>query len=216
MTDRPRTGREAPLEIEARFRAAGRDALDRLARAATLGHASVGEPRTSVEEDRYLDTVDGRLAGARWACRLRSRHGVTVVSLKGPPDAATTGWLHRRPEVEGPATPSTDPASWPASPARERLLALTDGGALNERLRLHQVRTERRLVDGAGEIGVLSLDEVEVRVGDSSADAFYIVELEVAESRETELDALAPLLAQQDGLVAEPRTKLEIALALAG
>lgn len=216
MTRRSAPDGELPLEVEARFRGADRDTLDRLARAETLGHATLGEARTSIEQDRYLDTADGRLAAARWACRLRSRHGVTVVSLKGPPDTATAGWLHRRPEIEGPATPSTDPTDWPPSRARELLVALAHGGTLSERLMLRQVRTERRVVDDAGDIGVLSLDQVNVSVAGTPAGAFFIVELEVAGAREAELDALARLLAEDDGLVAEPRTKLEIALAAAG
>ena len=50
----------------------------------SLGRAVLGPARTVDETDRYLDTDDGRLAAALWACRLRSREGTTRISLKGP------------------------------------------------------------------------------------------------------------------------------------
>ncbi len=85
-----------------------------------LGNASLGPARTVDETDRYLDTDDGRLASARWACRLRLRDGTTRISLKGPPsDAPAAAWHHRRPEVEGPATDEIAPNVWPASEARD-------------------------------------------------------------------------------------------------
>ena len=74
-----------PTEVEARFRAESAEPLAELAGRARLGRARLGSPRTVDETDRYLDTIDGRLAAARWACRLRSREGTTRISLKGPP-----------------------------------------------------------------------------------------------------------------------------------
>ena len=59
------------------------------------------------EVDRYLDTVDLRLATARWACRLRTREGRTIVSLKGPCGTCSGDALHLRGEVEGPASASS-------------------------------------------------------------------------------------------------------------
>ena len=98
----------ASVEIELKYRARDDAVLARLAAAPALGPAVLDPPRTVDELDRYLDTADGRLAEARWACRLRTRDGRTVLSLKGPPDTELVtdpAALHRRPEVEGPATP---------------------------------------------------------------------------------------------------------------
>ncbi|MGH2418652.1 MAG: CYTH domain-containing protein, partial [Candidatus Limnocylindria bacterium] len=132
-----------PTEVEAKFRAESAEPLAELATRPRLGRAVLGRPRTVDETDRYLDTADGRLEAARWACRLRSREGTTRISLKGPQVEGTVGWYHRRPEVEGPATPTVDPDGWPPSPALDLLATLRAGRPLVERLRLQQRRTER-------------------------------------------------------------------------
>ncbi|HYI65589.1 MAG TPA: CYTH domain-containing protein [Candidatus Limnocylindrales bacterium] len=207
-----------PTEVEAKFRAETAEPLIELAGRPRLGRAILGSPRTVDEVDRYLDTDDGRLAAARWACRLRSREGVTRISLKGPPIGAVEGWRHRRPEVEGPATDAVDPDGWPASPALELLTRLRDGRPLLEHLRLYQARTERAvsLPDGTS-IGTLTLDRVRMAANGTDLGRLFVVELELdasSESGEAELDGLAAELAATDGLVAEPRSKLEHALDL--
>ena len=207
-----------PTEVEAKFRAETAEPLIELAGRPRLGRAILGSPRTVDEVDRYLDTDDGRLAAARWACRLRSREGVTRISLKGPPTAPVEGWRHRRPEVEGPASDAIDPDGWPASPALELLTRLRDGRPLVEHLRIHQARTERAvsLPNGAS-IGTLTLDRVRMMANGMDLGGLFVVELELdasSESGESELDGLAAELAATDGLVAEPRSKLEHALDL--
>lgn len=206
-----------PTEVEAKFRADGPAPLDALAVAGSLGRAALGPARTVDETDRYLDTDDGRLAAALWACRLRSREGTTRISLKGPPrDAPSQAWHHRRPEVEGPATDEIAPASWPPSEARDLLESLAAGGALAERLRVNQARTERAVtIDGGAPIGTLTLDRVRLAAGATALGELFVVELELdpASARgEAELEDLAGALAATPGLVAEPRTKLEHAL----
>ncbi|HEX2884638.1 MAG TPA: CYTH domain-containing protein [Candidatus Limnocylindria bacterium] len=203
------------LEVEARFRATDPEVLSELARLERLGPAQLGPPATVSETDRYLDTSDGRLAAARWACRLRHRDGVTILSLKGPPESTDDAWHHRRPEVEGPATPSLDPATWPPGAARDRLMAMAGGHPLRERFALAQRRTERTVhVDGAA-VGTLSLDAVRVLVEALERGRFEIVELELHEAgggAEEHLVALAAALAAIPGLRPEPRTKLELAV----
>lgn len=204
------------LEVEARFRSQGPLPLLRLARARTLGHAVLGPPRTVLEEDRYLDTADGRLLAARWACRLRSREGQTRLSLKGPPEVPVTGWLHRRPEVEGPASRDLDAESWPDSPARELLGRFTGDAPLVEWLRLHQQRTERAVTASDRPVGRLSLDAVTAERDGERLGELHLVELEIEADGDPERDltALAGALASQPGLSPEPRTKLELALEL--
>lgn len=205
-----------PTEVEARFRAATAEPLEALAARPRLGRARLGGARTVEEVDRYLDTVDRRLAAARWACRLRSREGVTRISLKGPPSADIDGWYHRRPEVEGPATAAIEPERWPPSPALALLDVLRAGGALTERLRLDQSRTERRVaLDDGTPLGTLTLDNVRMTAGEASLGDLFIVELELGPSddaSERELVGLAAELEAIDGLTAEPRSKLEHAL----
>jgi inorganic triphosphatase YgiF len=205
-----------PTEVGAKFRAESAEPLVELEVRPRLGRGMLGSPRTVDEVDRYLDTEDGRLAAARWACRLRSRDGTTRISLKGPPIDPIDGWQHRRPEVEGPATDAIEPDRWPASPALELLTELRDGRRLVERLRLYQARTERAvmLADGAA-IGTLTLDRVRMTANGTDLGRLFVVELELAassEAGEAELDGLAAELEVTDGLVAEPRSKLEHAL----
>ena len=200
-------------EVEARFRAEGLGPLRALAAAPRLGSADLGPARTVVETDRYLDTADGRLATARWACRLRSRDGSARLSLKGPP-SATNGqpWHHRRPELEGPATDDLDPDAWPPSEAHDLLDALRGGADLGERVRLRQRRTERTVEVGGTPVGTLSLDEVRPEVGSSDLGDLFVVELELDPAEpgaERELAGLAAALSVIPGLVPERRTKLE-------
>lgn len=201
-----------PIEVEAKFVAADPAAFAALRALTTLGAADLG-PATSYDEtDTYLDTADGRLAAARWACRLRTRGAATLVSLKGPPEPARAdapAWLHRRPEIEGPATPSLDPASWPASEARDLLLDLTRGASIVERLRLAQARTARPVAVRGARLGTLTLDEVEI----GGAGPLLAVELELTGDDEARLAAVASALAALPGLAPDPRTKLEHALA---
>ena len=143
-------------EVEAKFLADGPEPLERLTAADRLGRASLGPPRVFDEVDRYLDTDDGRLAAAGWACRLRERDGRFRVSLKGPSVAQRESWLHHRPEVEGPATDAFDPRAWPDSEARRLVEQLSGGLPLNGITRIavktwaNQLRTwrsERTVVD---------------------------------------------------------------------
>ncbi|MEP7081882.1 MAG: CYTH domain-containing protein, partial [Chloroflexota bacterium] len=201
-------------EVEARFRAHGPEPLLRLAARSTLGRATLGAARTVVEEDRYLDTEDGRLRSLRWACRLRLREGTTRLSLKGPPVAPATGWLHRRPEVEGLASAEVDPGAWPESPARTHLLELSGGAPLTEWLRLLQRRTERVVSIDGELVGGLTLDAVTAERAGERLGEMHLVELELRfdadADAERDLPELARALAAEPGLEAEPRTKLEI------
>ena len=207
-----------PTEVEARFRADDPDRLDRLAILATAGGATLGPARAFDETDTYLDTVGGALAVARWACRLRRRGGASIVSLKGPPDApASGGWLHRRPEVEGPATTSSDPADWPPSAARDLVDRLRGGERLVERLTLEQRRTERRVELDGMVLATLSLDAVRVVRDGTTRATFWVVELELAPDavgREADLARVAAGIAEGESLLADPLTKLERALEL--
>lgn len=207
----------AALEVELKLRAETDAPLRTLAVADRLGPAALGPATEVAELDRYLDTADGRLSAAGWACRLRSRGGETRISLKGPPADGTAGALHRRPEVDGPATDDPQPAAWPPSPAREQLVQLSAGSDLAERLALRQLRTERGVSIDGERVGTLSLDRVRVERDGIEHGAMLVVELEMddlALDRGVDPASLGQALFAIPGLVAEPHTKLERALAL--
>ena len=205
------------VEAELKYTALSERPLEDLERAEVLGLARLGAARTVAEVDRYVDTADLRLASVRWACRLRSREGRTIVSLKGPAEHEAGDPLHRRPEVEGPATADLDTAEWPPSPARDGLLAMTGGAALEERFSLEQERTERAVSFDGALIGGLSLDRVRVIHRGNEVGRMFVVELELDPSALTQGVDHAPLaqaLSAIDGLVPDPLTKLERALAM--
>jgi inorganic triphosphatase YgiF len=208
-----------PAEVEAKFLADGPDPLRALAEETRLGDAELGPPRTFDEVDRYLDTADGRLAAEGWACRLRERDGAVRVSLKGPGRDGDDGWLHRRDELEAPATSSTDPAGWQPSAARDAVRALAGGGVLVERFRLLQRRTERTVVADGKRLGTLTLDDVTIAAAGDDVGRMFAVELELNGSASESIDVLAGLadvLSARSGLTADPLSKLEHALAAIG
>jgi inorganic triphosphatase YgiF len=208
-----------PTEVELKYTATPQ-ALAGLAGASRLGPAELGRTVVNDETDRYLDTADGRLAAEAWACRLRTRRvegqARTFVSLKGPA-AAAIGALHRRPELEGPATDALDPAAWPASPARDLVDRLRGGAPLTEFVRLAQRRRERPVTIDGAPIGTLSLDEVTVLRDGEELGRFMAVELEVvAAADDHRLTGLARDLEALPGLHGDDLTKLERAIELAG
>lgn len=208
---------EGRVEAELKFWAVDERPLEVLAAATILGPATLGPPRTVEERDRYLDTVDLRLSAARWACRLRTREGRTIVSLKGPAEHAPDDLLHRRREVEGPAGVTAEPAAWPPSEARQLLLRMTRGGELLERFSLEQQRTERSVSLSGQAAGTLSLDRVRMLHAGVEIGRLAVVELELdAGALEGGFDPaqLAAALTAVPGLVADPTSKFERALAL--
>lgn len=206
----------AQIESELKYLAADERPLLHLTSADWLGPASLGPPATVTELDRYLDTGDLRLSAVRWACRLRTREGRTIVSLKGPAEHAAGDPLHRRPELEGPADSNLDAAGWAASEARDRVLALAGGRPLAERFRLEQDRTERAVSVRGDAVGILSLDRVRVLRDGQEHGRLLAVELEFAWGAGADLDhrSYATALAGIAGLTPDPMSKLERALAM--
>lgn len=207
---------EPRVEVELKY-AADPPALEVLAAIERLGPAEVGPAILNDETDRYLDTADGRLAAAAWACRLRTRRveGVarTFVSLKGPAEAVA-GAMHRRPELEGPATGDPDPDAWPPSAARELLASLAAGAPLAEGVVLEQRRRERPVRLAGRTIATLSLDEARILHAGEPLGNLRVVELELADGSAAPVEELAAALERVPGLHADPRSKLEHALAL--
>jgi inorganic triphosphatase YgiF len=137
--------------------------------------------------------------------------------LKGPAEHEAGDLLHRRREVEGPAGSALDPTAWPPSPARDELLAMTAGSALTERFSLEQERTERAVSLDGGRVGDLSLDRVRVMHDGREIGRMLVVELELdpsALARGLDHAALARALSAVDGLVPDPASKFERALAM--
>jgi inorganic triphosphatase YgiF len=205
------------IESELKFIADRAAPLSRLASRRTLGRARLGPSTIAEELDRYLDTAGLRLAAHGWACRLRTRDGQTSLSLKGPPGHTAGAVLHRRPEMNGPATPEPVPAAWPPSGARDLLDAMSGGDPLVERFTLVQSRTERGVMIDEIRAGTLSLDRVRVFEEGVELGLLRIVELELdpaAGPVDRHADHLSQALSRIDGLRPDPMTKVQHALGM--
>lgn len=184
------------IEVEIKF-----DVLDRVAARATLGAAGLGDlravgPATRMQlADRYVDTSDGRLHAAGWAARIRTVGELSRINLKALRPADDAG-IARRQELEGDAGPGLSPDPWPTSAARRRLIQLTRGEPLVEVLVLRQDRLARCFGDSSGALE-LSLDRVEVLVGDQPAGRRLVLEVEQQTATD---EAFHGAIAQLEGL----------------
>jgi triphosphatase len=176
------------------------------------GFAADGAVHEQVITDRYLDTAldAGALRAAATRARLRSNGTAVVLAVKGrgsvAPDGVTT-----RTEVEGPATATIDPASWPPSAARDLLLERAGGLPLHEIAALRQRRLVRLLRRGET-IVELSLDEIAALAGETVLATRIELEAELKAGPPSALGDLAAALASIDGLAPAVGSKLEFAL----
>lgn len=185
-----------PHEVELKYRVTDLGALRAwLDRdwAGALPWATLGAPRSKAVEDRYFDTTREALRHHGFGARLRrvgGRHLVTVKSLspdelepEDDPDGPEVrsgsdgNAVHRRIELEGPASARLDPATWPSSPARELIDELRGAARLRGLFTIRQVREVRDITaaDGSAQ---LSLDEVRVISGRSVVGTFAELEVE--------------------------------------
>ncbi len=165
-------------------------------------------------EDRYVDTVDGGLARAGFAARLRRGRDGTILSVKS--QASTGGGaLQRRAELEGAADISLDAASWPPSTARALVLELCGDAPLGEIVTIRQLRRRRdlRADDAKAEA---SLDEVEIVSRGNVVARFSEIEIELIDGDEQRLREVEDALSSDRRLVPSGRSKFERALEAIG
>ena len=165
--------------------------------------------RTISITDRYFDTADSALSEAGYGARLRRAERRTTLTLKA--DIDVDGALHRRMELEGPATRALAPASWPRSDARDRLTELADGRWLVERVVVRQRRRERMVIVGGAEI-VASIDTGVVLAAGAEAGRIAQFELELKRGRRAVLGRMARAVGTSGLGQAESRSKLAMAL----
>jgi CHAD domain-containing protein len=201
-----------PMEVELKYRMSDIATGERLLAADELaGLTALGPVERVRQEDRYLDTADGAVAAAGYAGRIRASNGAAVVTLKGLDRLDDGGAMHRREELEGPAAPGDAVSAWPASAARDALVAIVGDRALGVIVSLRQDRRRRRFGQGDSVVEV-SVDDVEVVVGDEVVERFAELELELCEGDEAALEPLVERLAENEELVEVDGSKLERAL----
>lgn len=161
--------------------------------------------------DLYFDTPDEALKAAGYGARLRTVGGHTTLTLKANIDVGDG--LHRRLEIEAPATSSLDPGDWPESDARSRLVEAIGEQRLIESFVVGQQRRERTIALGASgaTVAIASLDAGEVDYLGQVAGELRHFEVELRDGAEADLRALAKRLTASGLARPENRSKLELA-----
>ncbi|MBI2762794.1 MAG: CHAD domain-containing protein [Chloroflexi bacterium] len=202
LTDGP-----SPVEVEIKF-----DVLDRRAARSDLlgddlgGLAPAGPALRVRLVDRYLDTQGERLRRSGWAARIRTVGAASRIQLKQLGATDKDGVARRR-ELDGPAVPGDPVEDWPRSFARRRLIQLAHGEPVAEILTLRQDRLVRRFGDGPGALE-MSLDRVEVLVGDEAVGRRLILELEQQDASDETFAHVAAFLRARPYLSIVTTTKL--------
>jgi CHAD domain-containing protein len=174
------------------------------------GLPALGAATVVHHDDRYIDTPSRAIASAGYAARIRVDDGEAIVTMKATTPMADG--VADRTEVEGPAGALADPAGWEPSPARSMLVDLMTSEPLEEIVTLRQDRTRRRYGDDATSVEV-SLDDVDVMLGESVADEFAELEIELLHGDADALRAIKAVLDADPGLRPVKQSKLDRALA---
>ena len=211
MSESPAARR--PVEIELKYRLREDAAGDRYLLADELaGFVPITPVRSTQMEDRYLDTADGAMARAGFACRLRQTAKGTTVSVKSTGRRPDGSGIHRREELEGPADRTAGPRDWPPSDARSLVLEQCGDAPLVELVTIRQLRRKRHLQAG-DTVVELSLDEVDAVARSRVVERFVELEVELVQGDESQLAGMDALLAGDPALEASTGSKLESALA---
>ncbi len=206
------TGAGAPIETELKFEVRDPKAIRKLLGGDDLDGLPATGPLATIEvEDRYVDTEGRALEAAGRVARLRTSGDATLVTVKSLA-VATDGPVHRREEIEGPASLELPPAEWPASDARSIVLELAGDAPLAELVTIHQRRQVRPFGDDGVSIEV-SLDRVSVLRHGRAISRFVELEAELRSGDEARLAALGTHLATVAPLAPARQSKLQRALA---
>jgi inorganic triphosphatase YgiF len=195
------------MEIEAKFIVPDALTLQRLLEMRELGGFRLEPGPTRQVSDSYRDTADRAIHRGGYACRIRRQDDERIATLKGLGRAE--GAVHQRAQHEVTLDAEEAPADWPASPARKLALALSQGEPLIELFSLSQQRHTRTVHAGDRQVAELSLDVVEMHIGDEVKTTF---EIEVELAPDGTPDDLALMVADLRDirqLQPQPRSKFE-------
>ena len=158
-------------------------------------------------ETTYYDTFDLKLAMHHWTLRRRMENGVSVCTFKRPHENGGRGeWEVEAPNImEGVMKLCQSGADW-------ELMRATAGG-LQETCGARFTRLAKTLDVPGGKVE-LALDQG-VLLGRGKELPLAEVEVELKEGSDEAATAFAKALAEEFGLVAEPKSKFVRAMALA-
>jgi inorganic triphosphatase YgiF len=204
------TGKQ-PVEIEAKFVVPDEATLQGLLEMRELGGFRLEPGPTKQVSDSYRDTVDRAIYRGGYACRIRRKDDKQIATLKGL--GMAEGAVHERAEYEVTLDAGEAPADWPTSPTRKLALALSQGEPLIELFSLSQQRHTRTVHAGDRLVAELSLDVVEMHIGDE-VKATFELEAELASDGTTDdLALMVADLRDRWQLQPQPRSKFEQGLA---
>jgi inorganic triphosphatase YgiF len=204
-----------PLEVEVKL-GVGRPATVRRLildpdPARLAGFEPAGDAHLVRVTDRYIDTAPqgGRLFLAGMRARVRREGAAITLTVKR--SGVETRGVTSRVEINGPATRSLDPWSWPESRARALVVEAAGDQPLAVIATLRQHRLTRRLARG-GTTVELSLDRLEAISDGLVAARRHELEAELLEGDEITLAELGESLMELDGVGAPLSSKLQFAL----
>jgi len=201
MTGKP------PVEIEAKFIVPDEATWKRLLEMRELGGFHLEPGPTRQVSDSYRDTADRAIHRGGYVCRIRRQDDERIATLKSLSTAE--GAVHERAEYDVVLDAAESPADWPASPARKLALALSQGESLIELFSLSQQRHTRTIHAGDRQVAELSLDVVEMHIGDDARTTFE-VEVELAsDGTPDDLAVMVADLRDKWQLQPQPRSKFE-------
>lgn len=200
------------MEIEAKFAVPDEATLQRLGSVPRIGPYTLGPAEQESVRDRYLDTQDRALLHGGYFCRLRSKRGRIVVTVKGA--GQVQDGLHERPEYEVTLEREAPPQTWPPSAVRDLVLRLSQGKPLEQLFALDQVRNFRDVLKAGQKIAEMSLDRVQVELP-GGRTPYYEAEVELMQQGSLDdLREIAQILHAEWHLASENRSKFERALVL--
>jgi CHAD domain-containing protein len=147
--------------------------------------------RTLEITDLYFDTADEALHRAGYSARLRTVGTDTTLTVKAKIEVVNG--LHRRLELEAPATRKLDIGDWSESEARTRVFDLVGDRRLIEQFVVGQERRER-VVRLGGASAIASIDEGEVEYLGLSAGEMRHFEIELRDGDVSALTQLADVI----------------------
>jgi len=198
-------------EIVAKFEMPDPQVRSQLQTCTVLAGYAMSRPTTMSVWDTYLDTPDQRIHRAGFTCRQRETASGFRMTLKSR--GCAEGALDRQGEWEVTSSAS-QPAEWPESQVRDRVLRLAGQAPLRPLFSLEQVRVKHLLEDAMQAVAELSMDSVTVSHGDRMS-VFHVLEVELLPTNpEENLMAIVDCLQEEWHLHPEPYSKFERALYL--
>ncbi len=204
------------MEIEAKYAILDPQTFNLLQGLQRLGPYPLVDSKERSFRDTYLDTPDGRLLRAGYACRWRVTDTIQRITVKGLAQGLTTA--HQREEFEAlfHDVDPTRPTDWGDTPPHDLVTRLVGDLSLSPLLALRQRRMTRLLLNPQGDpLAELALDRFIVE-GDPSQRAFLELEIElIGSAGVSQLTPIQHALNQIEGLTSQPTSKFERAVFLA-